>query len=129
MPTIVDTTVAPTLAITDPTPADTITVADGPPEGGFQTTQFTTGIGTSTYIFANKTAVTIDGGNHGDNVLLDNPDAATGLASLTLQNLGTGSTITGSNPTANSPDIAVATLSLQADAGVGTSNRALRTQV
>jgi hypothetical protein len=45
-----------------------------------------------------------------------------------VQNLGTGSTINGSNPNANGPDIAVAGLILVADKGIGV-NRALRTQV
>ena len=68
-------------------------------------------------------------------VILDNPDPATGLTSLTVQNCfclppsGTGSTIDGSNPNADSPDIAVPTLSLTADMGIGTATRALRTQV
>jgi hypothetical protein len=126
MATTIDTNPATTLTINDANNADTITVSDGPAENGFQTTQVTTA--TDTTIFANKTAVTIDGGNKGENVVFDNPDPAAGLKSLTVQNLGgAGSTINGSNPNASSPDIAVAAETLFAGGGIGT-NRALRTQ-
>src|SRR5258708_19595480 len=126
MATIIDTSPAANFAMDDANNSDTIAVVDGPIESGFQTTEVTTA--TDTFIFANKTAVTIDGGNKGDSVVFDNPDPAAGMQSLTVQNLGTGSTINGSNPSVNSPDISVATLSLQASTGIGVS-RALRTQV
>jgi hypothetical protein len=103
MTTIVDTSPAAGFTINDFSTADTITVADGPPENGFQTTELTLSNGTLNYIFANKTAVTIDGQNLGDHVILDNPDPATGLTSLTLQNLGTGSTINGNKFARPSP--------------------------
>src|SRR5258708_40136977 len=125
MATIIDTTPAANLTINDTNNADTITVADGPGENGFQTTQVTTG--TNTTIFANKTAATIDGGNKGDSVVLDNPDPAAAMQSLTITNLGAGSTINGGNPNANSPDIVDALLNLQAGGSIGVS-RALRTQ-
>src|SRR5471030_1123528 len=99
MTTTIDTTPAAGLVISDTNNADTITIADGPAENGFQTTQVITA--TNTSIFANKTAVTIDGGNKGYNVVFDNPDPAAGLQSLVVQNLGAGSTINGSNPNAN----------------------------
>jgi hypothetical protein len=82
---------------------------------------------TNTTIFANKSAVVIDGGNKGDNVVLNNPNAAAAMLSLTVQNLGTGSTIDGGNPTANSPDIAVGTLTMTAAGSIGVT-RALKTQ-
>jgi hypothetical protein len=126
MTTTIDTAPAANLAINDTNNADTITVSDGPTENGFQTTQVATA--TNTTIFANKTTVTIDGGNKGDNVVLDNPDPAMGMQTLIVHNLGTGGTINGGNPNANSPDIAVANLGMVADKGIGVS-RALRTQV
>ena len=125
MAIIIDTSAAASLTINDANTADLIAVDDGPVENGFQTTQVQTG-GDLT-IFANKTAVTIDGGNQGDQVVFDNPDPADGLQTLTVQNLGTGGTIDGSNPDATGADIAVATLDLTADAGIG-NGRALRTQ-
>src|SRR5215813_10679932 len=112
MTTTVDTTPAVGFLISDANATDTITIADGPPANGFQTTQVTTK--TDTTIFANKVAVVIDGGNKSDNVVFNNPHAAAGLQVLVVQNLGTGSTINGSNPNANSPDVAVAGLNLQA---------------
>src|SRR5215472_18498667 len=128
MATTIDTTPATSSLILDTNPADTITVADGPPESGFQTTAVSYGAGANAYIFANKTNFTLDGGAKGDKVFLDNPDPAAGLTSLTIQDLGAGSTITGVNPNAGSPDIAVATLVMSADAGIGTAARPLRTQ-
>jgi hypothetical protein len=71
--------------------------------------------------------VTINGGDNGNSVVLDNPDPAAGLQSLLVTNLGGTATINGGNANANSPDIAVPTLSLVANGGIGT-NRALRTQ-
>jgi hypothetical protein len=125
MATIVDTASALSLTIPDTNTADTIAVSDGPAENGFQTTQVTTA--TDTTIFANKAAVTIDGGNKGDSVVFDNPDPAAGLQTLIVTNLGGTGTINGSNPNASSPDIAVAAESLTAGGGIGTT-RALRTQ-
>jgi len=128
MATTVDTVPATNFAFADANPADTITVADGPPENGFQTTEFSYAAGATAVIFANKTNFTLDGGGQGDKVFLDNPDPAAGLTSLTIQNLGTGSTITGVNANAGSPDVAVATLVMSAAAGIGTAARPLRTQ-
>src|SRR5215472_15659413 len=128
MATTIDTTPATSSLILDTNPADTITVADGPPESGFQTTEVSYGAGASAYIFANKTNFTLDGDGQGDKVFLDNPDPAAGLTSLTIQNLGAGSTITGVNPNAGSPDIAVTTLAMTAAAGIGTAARPLRTK-
>src|SRR5216683_419033 len=125
MTTTIDTTPATTLTINDANNADTITVADGPVENGFQTTQVTTA--TDTTIFANKIAAMIDGGNKGDNVVLDNPDPAAGLHQLIITNLGGTGTINGGNPNAGGPDIAVALETLNAGGGIGTT-RALRTQ-
>ncbi len=125
MTTTIDTTPAGGLQINDTNNADTITVADGPAENGFQTTQVATA--TNTTIFANKTFVVIDGGNHGDSVVLNNPDPAAGWVSLNVQNLGGTGTINGSNPNASGPDIAVAAETLFAGGGIGTT-RALRTQ-
>src|SRR5258708_4824434 len=125
----IDTAPAASFTFNDFAVADTIFVADGPFESGFQTTQLTYANGISTYIFANKTAVTIDGQNQGDSVVLDNTDPAFGMQSLTVQNLGTGGTIKGGNPNAGGADIAVAILSLQAFGGIGTAARPLRTQV
>src|SRR5262249_1678429 len=65
------------LVISDANTADTITLSDGPQENGYQTTQVTTA--TNTIIFANKGLVTVDGGNKGDSVVLDNPDPAAAL--------------------------------------------------
>src|SRR5476651_2058730 len=110
MTTIIDTTPVASQTIIDSTAADTIFVADGPTESGFQTTELTLVNGTLNYIFANKTAVTIDGGNHGDAVVFDNPDPAAGMTSLTVQNLGTGGTINGGDPNANIPVVVVPTL-------------------
>ena len=64
MTTIIDTSPAASFTINDANYRDTITVVDGPAENGFQTTEVTTA--TDTFIFANKTAVTIDGGNKGE---------------------------------------------------------------
>src|SRR5258708_25977654 len=129
MTTSIDTAPAVSPTFNDFTVGDTIVVADGPLESGFQTTQFTYANGTSTYIFANKSAVTLDGQSQGDSVVLDNPDPAFGMQSLAVQNLGAGGAISGGNPNAGGADIAVVTLSLQAGSGIGTSARPLRTQV
>ena len=124
MTTTIDTNPAANLTINDANTADVITVSDGPAENGFQTTQVSgTANGGFTYIFANKPVVTIDGGNKGDKLVFNNRDPAAGLQSLTVQNLGTGSTIDGSNPNANSPDIAAGTLSLQAAGNIGVSRK------
>ena len=126
--TTIDTIAAPNDTFTDPNPADTVTIEDGPLESGFQTTEIASpAIGA--YIFANKTNFTFNGDNQGDNVILDNPDPATGLSSLTITNLGGVGSITGGNPAANGPDIDVATLNLQAPGNIGTPSRALKTQV
>src|SRR5258708_21728386 len=124
MATTIDTNPAVNLPINDANNADTITVADGPVGSWFQTTQVITA--TDTIIFANKTAVTIDGGSHGDSRVFDNPDPAAGLESLPVQHLGRTGAIVGSDPNATSPDIALATLNLQAGNSIGTS-RVLRT--
>ena len=117
----------PPLTITDTTPDDTITVTDGSPQPPFQTADVD---GATLHVeFTNDDPVTIDGSNGGDTVVFDDPDTASGLTTLTVQNLGTGSTITGGTPNTNSPDIAVANLTLNADVGIGTANRPLRTQV
>jgi hypothetical protein len=126
MTTTIDTAPSAGLVISDANTSDTITIADGPAENGFQTTQVTTA--TDTTIFANKTAVVIDGANKGDNVVFNNPDPAAGLQTLVVQNLGTGSTINGSNPNAQSPDVVASALNLQAYTSIG-NTRALRTQV
>src|SRR5262252_3645320 len=125
MTTTIDTNPAANLTINDANTADVITVSDGPAENGYQTTQVTTA--TSTTIFANKRAVVIDGGNKGDKVVLDNPDPASGLVSLTIQNLGTGE-IDGGSSNANSPDIAVGGLAMFLNSGDIGHTRALQTQ-
>ena len=129
MTTTIDTTPAASFTIVDNHIADTIFVADGPVENGFQTTELFFFNGTNNYIFANKTAVTIDGGNTGDPLVFDNPDPPTGMLSLTVQNLGTGSTINGGDPNANIPVVVVPVLALSAGAGIGTAARPLQTQV
>src|SRR5581483_11028546 len=129
MTTTIDTSPSASLTIDDTTTADTITVSNGPAENGYQTTKVTDANNTSATIFANQTAVVIDGGNGGDNVVLNNPNPAAGLQSLTIQNLGGTGAITGSNPSANGPDITVGTLILSAGGDIGTNSRALRTQV
>src|SRR5260221_4337047 len=110
MTTTIITAPAASLTINDANSADTINVSDGPAENGFQTTQVTTK--TDTTIFANQTAVTIDGGNNGTSVVFNNPNPAMGLQSLQVINLNGGGAIVGSNPNANSPDIAAPTLRL-----------------
>jgi hypothetical protein len=124
--TVTDTVPAATLTIDGTAGADTITVADGTPVGSLATTQVSSPTFES-LSFADKTAVVIDGQGGGDTLALDNPDPATGLASLTITNLGAGSAINGSNPSPTVPDIVVASLDLQAD-GIGVG-RGLRTQV
>src|SRR6516225_7511505 len=126
MTTTIDTTPATSLQINDTTSADTITVSDGPAESGFQTTQVATA--SNTTILANKTNLVIDGGGKNDKVVLDNPDPAAGLQSLTIQNLGTGE-IDGGNSNANSPDIAVGGLAMFVNSGDIGHTRALHTQV
>jgi len=125
MTTTIHTNPAASFTVSDTNTADTITVGDGPAENGFQTTQITTAANTA--IFANKTNVVIDGGNKNDKVVLDNPDPAAGLLSLTIQNLGTGE-IDGGNSNANSPDIAVGGLALFLNTGDIGHTRALQTQ-
>src|SRR5215472_1446597 len=125
MTTTIDTNPAANLSINDANTADVITVSDGPAENGYQTTQVTTAANTA--IFANKTNVVIDGGNKNDKVVLDNPDLAAGLLSLTVQNLGTGE-IDGGNSNANSPDIAVGGLAMFLNSGDIGHTRALQTQ-
>src|ERR1700683_4868257 len=76
---------APSLTITDPTASDTITVFDGPIQGGFQTTEVLEATQSIATIFANQTAVTISGtGGADDAVILANPDPAAGLQSLSV---------------------------------------------
>src|SRR5258708_16726876 len=118
MTTTIDTTPAGGLQINDTNNADTITVADGPAENGFQTTQVVTA--TNTTIFANKIAIAIDGGNKGDSVVLDNPDPAAGLHQLIITNLGGTGTINGGNPNASGPAIPVALETLNAGGGLAT---------
>ena len=128
MTTTIDTTPALSFTVSYAlTPLDTIDVTDGPVENGFQTTEFSTA--TNTIIFANKTAVTIDGGNTGDSVVFDNPDPAAGIQLLSVQNLGTGSTINGGDPNGNIPVVIVPVLALSASAGIGTAARPLQTQI
>src|SRR5215469_5309852 len=108
MATTIDTAPATSYLVVDDDPADTITVADGPPESGFQTTEVSYGAGASAVIFANKTDFTLDGDGQGDKVSFDNPDPAALLTAQIIQNLGAGSTNTGVNPNAGSPDSAAA---------------------
>jgi hypothetical protein len=57
MATTVDTTPSASLQFNDTATGDTITVMDGPPESGFQTTDIATAAnGGSSFILANKTA-------------------------------------------------------------------------
>src|SRR6516225_12374831 len=126
MTTTIHTNPAASFTVSDTNTADTITVGDGPAENGFQTTQVTTAANPA--IFANKTNIVIDGGNKNDKVVLDNPDPAAGLLSLTIQNLGTGE-IDGGKSNANSPDIAVGGLAMFVNSGDIGHTRALHTQV
>jgi hypothetical protein len=127
MTTTIDTAPAGSYTVFDNTSADTITVSDGPPENGFQTTQITDA--TDTFILANKSAVIIDGSNLAHTVHLDNPDPAAGLQVLTIQHLGNGSVIDGSNSVASSPDITVGSLIIASAPGDIGHSRPLRTQV
>jgi hypothetical protein len=112
-----------TITITGSTPGETFTVIDG----SSNTTEVDQSNGVSDTFSGFSNAV-IDGNNGGDKVFFNYPTAVGSLAVLTVQNLGAGSTITGVNPNAGGPDIAVATLVLTAAAGIGTAARALRTQ-
>src|SRR5258708_34293663 len=116
MTTIVDTAPASNFTIVDNHLAETIFVVDGPIESGFQTTELTFFNGTLAYIVANKTAVTIDGGAGGDALVFDNPHPATGMLSLTVQNLGAGSTLNGGHPNPNAPLAALPVAPLTAPA-------------
>ena len=126
MTTTTVTNPAQVYSIADTTTGDTISVVNGPVTNGFQTTEVTTA--SMTYILANQSEITISGSNDGDNVVLDNPNPATGLQELAILQLGPGGTINGSssNQSTTTPDIAVPTLFFDALA-IGT-NRPLQTQ-
>ena len=84
---VTDTVAAPSLTITGTAGADAITVADGGVVNTFQTTQ----VGAATFEsirFANKTTVTINGGGGADTLTFNNPNAAAGLTTLNVANVG-----------------------------------------
>ena len=116
------------LAIADGASGDPISLLNGPPENGFQTSELVDATGTT--IFANQTNFTIDGGNTNHLVTLDNPNPAAGLESAFIEDLGTGSEIEGVNT--SGADITVEGLNLifsGAPGDVGDLFGGLRTQV
>ena len=95
MGTVTDTVTSQTFAINDTTAADTITVTAGPVANGFQTTSAVIEAGASIIDFANKTNAFLNCSDDSDAITFSNPFVAAGLQSLTVENLGSGSTIYG----------------------------------
>ncbi|MDP9341632.1 MAG: hypothetical protein M3Q23_05915 [Actinomycetota bacterium] len=85
-PNIQDTSAAATYDITTTASADTITVQDGPVVDGFQTVEiYADGVG---YDLANKTTITVNAGDGSDAITIDNPTAADGVSSITVNGQG-----------------------------------------
>ncbi len=85
-PNIQDTSAAATYDITTTASADAITVQDGPVVDGFRTVEiYAGGVG---YDLANKTTITVNAGDGADAITIDNPTAADGVSSITVNGQG-----------------------------------------
>lgn len=82
---LTDNSAAASLTVNGTAGADTVTISDGPGAGQATISSPTF----ESYTFANKTNVVFDGQGGGDSVTLNNPTNPSGLASFTIQNVGT----------------------------------------
>ncbi|HZQ27786.1 MAG TPA: SdrD B-like domain-containing protein, partial [Acidimicrobiales bacterium] len=119
---IVDTTPAASITVTGTALTETINVIDGPPASGSScpsdcaTTEVnSTGNTFERVIFANKATLIVDGGGGADTVSFDNPNPATGLATVVTQNV---SAVTQTSP------LAYANMALGASGSVTLTNAA-----
>jgi Ca2+-binding RTX toxin-like protein len=87
---IQDTSPAASYSISATPGADQITVQDGPVVNGFQTVEIV--VGSQTYDLANKRAITVQGGDGADGIVVDNPTRAAGVSSILIQGQGDSDT-------------------------------------
>jgi hypothetical protein len=99
---VVDTTPAPNLTFSDPTPSDQITILNGPIANGFQTTAISSSLNNSILEFANKTNVTINDTGGGDTITINISNPAVGLTGL-MVNGGNGADAFTVTPSATIP--------------------------